>query len=81
MEFLIQKTKRKTGEQCTGRNLPEVVAHGVLWPVPRGSQQGQMGLGLASLGRRQGGLVDPATRRGAGTRGSVMTTATAVTAV
>jgi hypothetical protein len=63
-----------------GRNLPEAAADGVLQHVPCGSQQGRMGLGLASPGRCQGGLVDPATRRGAGTRGSAVTTTTAVTA-
>jgi hypothetical protein len=77
LEFFIGKT----GEQCTGWNSPEVAAHGALRLVPRGSQQGRMGLGLASPGRRQGGLVGPATRRGTGMRGSAVTTATAITAV
>jgi hypothetical protein len=39
-----------------------------------------MGLGLASPGRRQGGLVGPATQHDVSTRDGVVITATAVTA-
>jgi hypothetical protein len=50
-----------------GRNWPEAAAHEVQWHVPRGNQQGRIGLGLASPFRRQGILVGLATQRDAGT--------------